>query len=47
MDITQIKQTLVSEIKLSEIQAKIFLHVVINGKMKTSKIANDLNITLD
>ena len=47
MDITQIKQTLLSEIKISEIQAKIFLHVVINGKMKTSKIANDLNITLD
>jgi len=47
MDTTKIIQTLVSEIKLSEIQAKIFLHVVINGKMNTSKISNDLNITLD
>ena len=47
MDITQITQTLVSEIKLSEVQAKIFLHVVINGKMKTSQISNDLNISLD
>ena len=47
MDLSQITKTLVSEIKLSEIQAKIFLHVVINGKMKTSQISNDLNITLD
>ena len=45
MDITQITQILVSEIKLSEIQSKIFLHIVINGKMKTSQIANDLNIS--
>ena len=45
MDITKITQILVSEIKLSEIQAKIFLHIVINGKMKTSQIANDLNIS--
>ena len=47
MDTTQITQTLVSEIKLSEIQAKIFLHVVINGKMNTSQISKDLNITID
>ena len=47
MNITKITQILVSEIKLSEIQAKIFLHIVINGKMKTSQIANDLNISLD
>ena len=47
MDISKITQILVSEIKLSEIQAKIFLHIVINGKMKTSQIANDLNISLN
>jgi len=47
MNITKITQILVSEIKLSEIQSKIFLHIVINGKMKTSQIANDLNISLD
>ena len=46
MDITKITQTLVSEIKLSEIQAKIFLHVVIHGKMSLSKISYDLNISL-
>ena len=47
MDLTKITQTLVSEIKLSEIQAKIFIHVVIQGKMPTSQISNDLNISLD
>ena len=47
MELSQITNTLVSEIKLTEIQAKIFLHIVINGRMKTSKISNDLHITLD
>ena len=47
MNLSQIIKTLVSEIKLSEIHAKIFLHVVINGKMNTSKISNDLKISLD
>ena len=47
MNLSQIIKTLVSEIKLTEIQAKIFLHVVINGKMNTSKISNDLKISLD
>ena len=37
MNLSQIIKTLVSEIKLTEVQAKIFLHVVINGKMNTSK----------
>ncbi len=47
MELSQITKTLVSEIKLTEIQAKIFLHIVINGRMKTSQISNDLHITLD
>ena len=47
MNLSQIIKTLVTEIKLTEIQAKIFLHVVINGKMNTSKISNDLKISLD
>ena len=46
LNLEQIENTLVSEIKLSQIQAKIFLHVVINGKMNTSKISNDLKISL-
>ena len=47
MNLSQIIKTLVSEIKLTEIQAKIFLHVVIHGKMNTSKISSELNISLD
>ncbi len=47
MELSQITKTLVSEIKLTEIQAKIFLHIVINGRMKTSKISSDLHISLD
>jgi len=47
MELSQITKTLVSEIKLTEIQAKIFLHIVINGRMKTSQISNDLHISLD
>ena len=47
MELSQITKTLVSEIKLTEIQAKIFLHIVINGRMKTSQISSDLHITLD
>jgi hypothetical protein len=47
MELSQITKTLVSEIKLTEIQAKIFLHIVLNGRMNTSQISNDLHITLD
>ncbi len=47
MELSLITKTLVSEIKLTEIQAKIFLHIVLNGRMNTSQISNDLHITLD
>ena len=47
MDLTQITKTLVSEIKLTENQAKIFLHIVIHGRMNTTQISNDLHISLD
>jgi hypothetical protein len=47
MNLSEITNTLVSEIKLTEIQSKIFLHIVIYGKMNTSQISNDLNISLD
>ena len=47
MKLSEITQTLVSEIKLTEIQAKIFLHIVLHGKMSTAKISNELNISLD
>ena len=47
MDLTQITKTLVSEIKLTENQAKIFLHIVIHGRMNITQISNDLHISLD
>ena len=47
MDLSQITKTLVSEIKLTENQAKIFLHVVIHGRMNTAQISNDLHISFD
>jgi len=47
MKLSEIATTLVSEIKLTEVQAKIFLHIVIHGKMNTTQISNDLNISLD
>ena len=47
MILSEITQTLVSEIKLTEIQAKIFLHVVLHGQMNPSKISDKLNISLD
>ena len=47
MNLSEITHTLVSEIKLTEIQAKIFLHIVLHGRMNTSQISNDLNISLE
>ena len=47
MKLSEITQTLVSEIKLTEIQAKIFLHVVLHGQMNSSEISDKLNISLD
>ena len=47
MNLSEITNTLVSEIKLTEIQAKIFLHIVIHGKMSISQISDDLNISFD
>jgi hypothetical protein len=47
MKLSEITNTLVSEIKLTEIQAKIFLHIVIHGKMNISQISNILKISLE
>ena len=47
MDLSQITKTLVSEIKLTENQAKIFLHIVIHGRMNAAQLSNDLHISLD
>ena len=38
----QIEDTLISEIRLSKIQAKIFLQIVMDGKMNSKEIAKKL-----
>lgn len=47
MDLDKIEQELISEIKLSSIQAKTFLLVVTEGKMNAKKIAQKLEITFN
>ena len=46
-DYTQIEKNLILEIKLSNIQAKIFLLVVTNGKMTAKQISEKLQISID
>jgi len=45
LDLSKIENDLISEIKLSEIQAKVFLLVVTQGKMNTEKISSKLEIS--
>ncbi|HUT05531.1 MAG TPA: hypothetical protein VMW74_02430 [Nitrosopumilaceae archaeon] len=47
MDTSTIEQTLISEIKLNSLQAKIFLLITCYGKMNISQIAEKLNISED
>ena len=47
VDLSQIENVLISEIDLSSIQARIFLLVVINGKMNGSRISKELDISED
>ena len=47
MNLSEITQTLMTEIKLTKVQAKIFLHIVIHGKMNTNQISKELDISLD
>ena len=44
-DYSQIEKNLISEIKLTYIQAKIFLLIVTNGKMPIKQIADRLQIS--
>ena len=46
-DFSQIEGLLVSEIRLSSIQARIFLLVVTHGKMNAENIAKQLEISAD
>ena len=43
---SQIEKNLISEIKLSILQCKIFLFVVTNGKMTAEQISQNLEISL-
>ena len=45
LDYSQIEKTLISEIKLTDIQAKIFLLVVSKGKMSSKQISENLKIS--
>ena len=47
VDFSQIENLLVSEIKLSPIQARIFLLVVTHGKMSAENISKQLEISTD
>ena len=47
MDLSKIEKDLISEIKLSNIQAKIFLLIVTKGKMSTDQIGKELNISVN
>ena len=46
IDYSKIEKNLISEIKLSYIQAKIFILIVIQGKMSGKKISEKLEIPL-
>ena len=46
-DFSQIEGLLVSEIRLSSIQARIFLLIVVHGKMNVKNIAKKLEISTD
>ena len=45
MDLKQIEDALISEIRLSQIQAKIFLQIVMDGRMSSKEIAKKLETT--
>ena len=47
LDYSQIEKNLISEIKLTDIQAKIFLLVVPKGKMSAKQISEKLQISHD
>ena len=47
MDISKIEADLISVIKLNTIQAKVFLLIVMKGKMNAEKIGKKLGITTE
>lgn len=47
IDLSKIQEDLTSVIKLTNLQAKIFLLIVTEGKMTAKKISNTLRISID
>ena len=47
IDLLKLEEDLISEIKLSHIQAKVFLLITCNGKMTPKKISEKLHISIE
>jgi hypothetical protein len=47
MSLERIESDLINEVKLSPLEAKVFLHVTTKGRMEASQMASDLGISLD
>ena len=47
MNYEKIKDDLISEVRLTKIQAEVFLLVTLNGKMPVSQISKSLEISVD
>lgn len=47
MSLNRVEKDLIDQIKLSPLEAKIFLHVTTKGKMSVDKIAKDLGVSYD
>ena len=45
MDLSKIENDLISEIKLTPLQAKIFLFITVEGKQTTKQISEKFNLT--
>ena len=47
MNYEKVKDDLISEVRLTKIQAEVFLLVTLNGKMPVSQISKSLEISVD
>ena len=47
MNYEKVKDDLISEVRLTKIQAEVFLLVTLNGKMPVSQISKSLKISVD
>lgn len=47
MDLSRVKKDLINTLKLSDLEAEVFIHVTVSGKMSAAKLARDLSISYD